>query len=156
MNDKIKSILQRFPNARRDDLIPILQQIQEEAGYLSEDSITAVGTFLNLPTSKIHGIATFYNQFSFIPLGKYHIRICRGTGCHVESGLNIVKELEKQLKVEAGEVTKDNLFSYELVSCLGACSKGPVISVNDTYYTRVSVQNIKDIIQSFRQKEEAL
>ena len=156
MNTKINTILQRFPNARREDLIPILQEIQEEAGYLSEEAITRVGAFLGLPTGKIYGIATFYNQFTFLPRGKYHLRVCRGTGCHVESGTALVREIEKQLKIQEGEISRDNLFSYEQVSCMGACSKGPVLSVNDIFYTGITPADIKTIIQSTRKKEETL
>jgi NADH-quinone oxidoreductase subunit E len=76
-------ILEKYPDASRDSLIPILQEFQETYGYLSRDAVVAIGQHLRLPASKIYGVATFYNQFRFQPLGKNHVQVCRGTACHV-------------------------------------------------------------------------
>src|SRR6056297_3040210 len=100
---RINSILKEFPNINRDSLIPILQKIQDEYGYLSEESINAIGKYLDLPTIKVYGLATFYNQFRFTPPGKYHIRVCDGTGCHLEGSGKTLKEIEKILNIEDGE-----------------------------------------------------
>ena len=91
-------ILDTYQEAGRDSLIPILQEIQDHEGWLSEASLTKVGKHLNLPVSKIYGVATFYNQFRFQPKGKYHIQICRGTACHVLGSSNVQTELEKLQK----------------------------------------------------------
>ena len=84
-NDRdINLILKEFQNLNRDSLIPILQKVQDVYGYLSEESISKIGRYLDLPTTKVYGLATFYNQFRFTPPGKYHIRVCDGTGCHMD------------------------------------------------------------------------
>jgi NADH:ubiquinone oxidoreductase subunit E len=96
MDDQTSVILARYPRGHRDCLIPILQDIQEEYGYLSESSVIEVGRYLGLPSSKIFGLATFYNQFRFEPRGRFHIRLCHGTSCHVTGAASeIIKELEK-------------------------------------------------------------
>ncbi len=148
--DQVEKILDRFPGARRDKLIPILQEIQNSYGYLTEDSIKRVGTHLKLPTSKIYGIATFYNQFSFIPKGKNHIRICHGSGCHVNGSAKLIRELEKMLQLKNGDTTKDGIFSLEVVACLGACSRSPLVEVNDEFYTFTDIPGLRNIIESFR------
>ena len=135
-------------------MIPILQEIQEKDGYLSEDAINKVGHSLKMPTSKIFGVATFYNQFRFEPLGKYHIQVCRGTACHVLGSATVLEEIEKQLKVKAGQTTRDKLFSIEVVACIGACGLAPVISINGEFHAKVTADSIKDIIAEYRNMEE--
>jgi NADH-quinone oxidoreductase subunit E len=146
----ISEILNKYENAGRDSLIPILQEIQENEGWLSENSLTEVGKFLKLPVSKIYGVATFYNQFRFQPKGKYHVQICRGTACHVLGSSNVLNELTKVLKLKPDETTKDGMFSLEVVACIGACGLAPVISINGKFYAKVTVNSIKEIIQSYK------
>ncbi|MCD4692601.1 MAG: NADH-quinone oxidoreductase subunit NuoE [Calditrichales bacterium] len=146
-------ILNKYKDAGRDSLIPILQEIQDNEGWLSETSLTEVGSYLNLPISKIYGVATFYNQFRFQPKGKYHIQICRGTACHVLGSSNVQKELEKIIKVKPDETTKDGLFSLEVVACIGACGLAPVISINGKFYAKVTTESIKDIIGSYKSEQ---
>ena len=132
-----------------------MQEIQEKQGWLSEESVNIVGNHLQLPVSKIYGVATFYNQFRFQPKGKYHIQICRGTACHVLGSLSVLKELEKHLKIKAEETTKDELFSIEVVACIGACGLAPVISINGKFYAKVTSESIKKIINDYRAKESS-
>lgn len=153
--DKTKKILEQYPDQGRDKLIPILQDIQEAYGYLSEEAIAEVAKYLHLPTSKIFGVATFYNQFRFEPKGKYHIQVCRGTACHVSGSAEVLSELQKVLNVEAGQTTKDGLFSLEVVACIGACGLAPVIAVNEKFHAKVAKDDIEDIIENYRKKEEA-
>ena len=87
----VREILDQHPHARRDSLIPILQEVQEARGYLSREAIVAIGEHLGLPASKIYGVATFYNQFRFQPQGKYHIQVCRGTACHVKGSAKVLE-----------------------------------------------------------------
>lgn len=146
---EIESILEKYPFVQRDNLIPILQEIQEEYGFLSEQSIVKVGKYLNMPTSKIYGLATFYNQFRFETIAKYHICICNGTSCHVNSNTRVIKEFKKLLNIDVGEITKDGNFGLEEVSCMGACGLGPVVKVNDTYYTSVGIKQVAEIIDYY-------
>ncbi len=150
MKEQINSILSKYPNAQRDGLIPILQDIQETIGYLSEDAIVLVSKQLNLPTSKIYGVATFYNQFRFSPVGKFHIQVCRGTACHVLGSATVLEEVQKTLKIKAGDTTKDGLFSIEVVACIGACGLAPVIAVNGEFHAKVTKESIQAIIKSYR------
>lgn len=138
----------------RSSLIPILQDIQSVYGYLPETALREVSEFVGIPMCSVYGVATFYNQFRLTPLGKYTIRICRGTACHVKSSANILTALETELGIKAGETTRDRLFTLETVACIGACSIAPVISINDEYYGRLNVQEIPKIINKYRKAEK--
>ncbi len=154
MDDQISHILARYPKGHREGLIPILQDIQEKFGYLTESSVSEVGRYLDLPSSKIFGLATFYNQFRFDPPGRYHISLCHGTSCHVTGTVEIIKELEKLLKIGPGQTTRDGTFSLELTACMGACHLAPLIRVNDNYHIKLEPGNIKDILDSYIEGEE--
>jgi NADH-quinone oxidoreductase E subunit len=154
MTTQIDEILKKYNNSGRDALIPLLQEIQESEGFLSEEAIVKTGKELRIPTSKIYGVATFYNQFRFEPKGKYHIQVCRGTACHVLGSLTVLQELEKTIKVKAGQTTRDGLFSIEVVACIGACGLAPVICVNGIFHANVTSQSIKEIVETYRSKEQ--
>lgn len=148
----IASILEKYHHSGRDALIPLLQEIQEAEGFLSKESVIEVGKMLDLPASKVYGVATFYNQFRFQPLGKFHIQVCRGTACHVKGSLAVLEALKQALEIEAGETTKDGLFSIEVVACIGACGLAPVISINGEFYANVSPDSVRDILDTLREK----
>ena len=150
---EIKEILDHHPDAGRDQLIPILQEVQDALGYLSREAVLAIGEHLNLPPSKIFGVATFYNQFRFHPQGKYHIQVCRGTACHVKGSGDVLDRLERELNVEAGQTTKDGLFSIEVVACIGACGLAPVISVNGEFHAKLTPDMVTDVLDQYRAKE---
>ena len=150
MNIDIDKVFQKFPNHRREDLIPILQKVQDELGYLSPDVITEVGSYLDISENKIYGVATFYDNFRFSPLGKFHFRLCHGTACHVAGASTILKELEKLLKINEGQTGEDGYFSLEVVSCMGACGLAPMIQVNDKFYTNLTLDSLKEIVVSIR------
>ncbi|MFW5804180.1 MAG: NADH-quinone oxidoreductase subunit NuoE [bacterium] len=154
MKSDIENIVEKFPGAGRDQLIPILQEMQEKFGYLSEEIIVAVGKHLSLPASKIYGVATFYNQFRFQPMGKYHIQVCRGTACHVLGSQTVLEKLQKQLGITAGQTTRDLMFSIEVVACIGACGLAPVLSINGEFYAKVTSDSITEIINNLRKEKE--
>ena len=154
--ENIRKVIAQHKNAGRDSLIPILQEIQDAEGYLSKESVVEVGKHLKLPTSKIYGVATFYNQFRFQAVGKYHIMVCRGTACHVKGSAAILSSLESELGVEAGNTTKDGLFSIEVVACIGACGLAPVISVNGEFYANLAPSDVKAVLNIYRDKEKGL
>ena len=155
MGVSLEDIFEKFPNRRREDMIPLLQAIQDNHGFLSEEIISAVGDYLRISVNKIYGVATFYDNFRFGPVGKFHIRLCHGTACHVAGGGSLLKELERILKISDGECDKQGLFSLEVVSCIGACGLAPLIEVNDMYYTNLDLQSLKELIESFREKENS-
>jgi NADH-quinone oxidoreductase subunit E len=152
---ELDQIIIKYKGCGRDSLIPLLQDIQENQGYLSEEAVRSVGETLELPSSKIYGVATFYNQFRFEPKGTYHIQVCRGTACHVLGSATVLQELENELKVKAGQTTSDRMFSLEVVACIGACGLAPVICVNGNFHAKVTAENIKGIISDYRTGEEA-
>jgi NADH-quinone oxidoreductase subunit E len=149
-------ILIDYKGKGRESLIPLLQEIQEEQGFLSKESFQEVGEFLDLPASKIYGVATFYNQFRFEPLGKFHIQVCRGTACHVLGSLTVLEELQKVLKIKPGQTTRDGLFSMEVVACIGACGLAPVICVNESFHAKVTQESIRQIIEDYKTREESI
>ena len=152
MND-VESVLRKFPRAGRDALIPILQEVQESMGYLSRDAVARISKHLNLPATKIYGVATFYNQFRFQPRGKYHFTVCRGTACHVKGSNRVLEMAEKMLKLKAGETSRDRMFSLETVACMGACGLSPVMNLNGEFYAKVTPQKLVKIIQECRETE---
>ena len=151
----LSDILAKFPNAGRDALIPILQEVQDTLGYLSRDMIAQVGAHLGLPTSKIYGVATFYNQFRFAALGKYHIQVCRGTACHVKGSAGVLDDIKQILKLQAGETSRDGLFSIEVVACIGACGLAPVIKVNDEFHAEMTTSKLDRVFKALKKEAES-
>lgn len=151
MNEQVRNILKNFPSGSTDSLIPILQEIQSDLGYLSEDSLIQVGSYLSIPTSRIYGVATFYNQFRFEPVGKYHFMVCRGTACHVLGSATVLETLEKELKIKAGHTSRDGMFSIEVVACIGACGLAPVICVNGKFYAKVTPESLIKIVDEYKE-----
>ncbi len=154
MKDDVDMILKERAGAGRDQLIPILQEIQEKEGYLSQDSVVKVGRHLQMPASRIYGVATFYNQFRFEPLGKYHIQVCRGTACHVLGSATVLEKMQDILKIRPGQTSRDGLFSLEVVACIGACGLAPVICINGEFHAKVDADSIATIIENCRKTEE--
>ena len=145
-----ENIIENYPAGDRSCLIPLLQDIQSEYGYLPEEILSRVSDFIEMPFASVYGVATFYNQFRLTPLGKYVIRVCRGTACHVKNSANVLIALEAELEIKAGCTTRDKIFTLETVACIGACSIAPVINVNEEYYGRLTVQEIPKIIKKYR------
>lgn len=148
----VTEILAQYPSAGRDQLIPILQQVQEAEGFLSREAMEAIGTHLGLPASKVYGVATFYNQFRFQPLGKYHCQVCRGTACHVKGSGRVLDALQQQLAVEPGQTTRDGMFSLEVVACIGACGLAPVITLNGEFYASVTPDSAGKIVKQCKKE----
>jgi NADH-quinone oxidoreductase subunit E len=150
MEQTLETILEQYPAAGRDKLIPILQEAQELKGYISREAVVTIGRHLGLPASKIYGVATFYNQFRFEPTGRYHIQVCRGTACHVKGSARILSAVTDELKIQPGRTTRDGLFSIEVVACIGACGLAPVVSINGEFHARLSPEDIPGLLNSYR------
>lgn len=133
-------------------MIPLLQQIQEEFGYIPEEGIRPIANALRLFPSQVQGVITFYAQFSLVPKGKYVIRVCRGTACHVKGGMSILRVLRHQLGIDEGETTPDYKFTLETVACLGACFLAPTMMINRIYYGRLSPPKISTILREYGRK----
>jgi NADH:ubiquinone oxidoreductase subunit E len=148
----IDELVSRYKQGVPESLLSLLQEIQDEFGFLNEEAIVKVGQHLNLPASKVYGIATFFDQFRFVSQGHFHLRVCRGTACHMNGSASVLKEVEKILKIKEGTTSRDGYFSLEAVSCMGACSNGPVINVNGEFHNAVNMQGIASIIEQLRKK----
>lgn len=153
MEAQVQEILKRYPLAGRDQLIPILQDVQDKEGYLSEQAVAEVANHLDLPASKVYGVATFYNQFRFAPKGKYHIMLCRGTACHVKGSAKLLEAVQNHLKLEAGKTSRDRLFSLEVVACMGACGLAPVVNINGEFHAKATPMKVLKILDEIRRKE---
>ena len=147
--EPLDEILESMPKAGDCDLIPILQKIQAVYGYLPPNVLTAVSNRTGIAASRIYGVATFYEQFHLEPHGRHTIRCCRGTACHVKGGRDIIRAIRKILGVEEGETTKDMLFTFETVACLGTCFLGPVMMVDNDYYGHLAPNKVKYILERY-------
>jgi NADH-quinone oxidoreductase subunit E len=145
----LDEVIRKYP-ASREHLISILQEVQGAFGYLSRESIDRISGYLNLPSSKIFGVATFYNQFKLNAPGRIQIQVCRGTACHVKGSLDLLETLKRLIGIDVGETTKDGLFSLETVACLGGCSIAPVITANGKFYGRLDKKRLEELVEGFR------
>jgi NADH-quinone oxidoreductase subunit E len=143
------AVIRKYP-ASREHLISILQEVQDEYGYLSRESIDRISRYLRLPSSKIFGVATFYNQFKLNAPGRIQIAICRGTACHVKGSLDLLDTLKRLLGIEVGQTSKDGLFSLETVACLGCCSIAPVLMANGVFFGRLDKKSVEELVTRFR------
>lgn len=134
---------------KKSDLIPLLQEIQSEFGYISQELMQQVSRFTGVPESEIYGVATFYTQFRFTPKGKKHISVCTGTACHVTGAKQIIEGIERYLNIKEGETTKDREYSLESVGCLGCCSLAPAAMVNDEIKSKLSLRRINKLFKEY-------
>lgn len=145
---QLEQLLTKYRD-QKGALIPVLQQAQEIYGYLPEDVLRRIGQALNIPISKIYGVVTFYAQFHLKPRGKYVIRVCQGTACHVRGGSTVLKEIQNLLQIKDGETTPDLKFTLESVACLGACGLAPVMMVNDDTHGRLTKDSVAKILAQY-------
>ncbi|MBI4712637.1 MAG: NADH-quinone oxidoreductase subunit NuoE [Planctomycetes bacterium] len=147
---KIDQIIKRFPPHESNLLIPILQSVQEEFGYIPPESVKLISRHSKVSRNKIYGVLTFYAQFATTPRGKYVVRPCRGTACHVRGSASVIRYLKSKLKVEDGYTTTDNKFTLETVACLGACFLAPTMMVNHDYYGNLNDKKVEEILKTYR------
>lgn len=150
----VSAVLAAHPEARRDSLIPILQEVQEREGYLSPAAVRQIARHLHLPASKVFGVATFYNQFRFKPVGRHHIQVCRGTACHVKGSAAVLDALTQELTILAGDTTPDGDFSIEVVACIGACGLAPLLCVNGAFYGDMCPKKTRRMLEDYRERLE--
>ncbi|MDI3533780.1 MAG: NADH-quinone oxidoreductase subunit [Thermosediminibacterales bacterium] len=136
------------------ELVSILQEIQEEYRYLPEEILNYIATAMGISPSKVFGVATFYENFSLEPKGKYIIKVCDGTACHVKNSMDLLNALQKKLKLKDGQkTTKDMMFTLETASCLGACGLAPVMVINEEVYGKVTPEKAEKIIDEIMKRE---
>lgn len=149
---KVNEIIQKY-EAKKQNLIAILQKVQEEYRYLPEEILTYIATTMGLSPASVYGVATFYSQFSLNPKGKYEIKVCDGTACHVRKSMPVLNAIKQKLKITGETITTDDLkFSVETVSCLGACGLAPVVVINEKVYPQMTPDAISIIIDKLQQE----
>ncbi len=151
--EKVEEIVASFPE-KKGALIPALQAIQKEFGYLPRPALEVLSSSLRVPLSTIFGVATFYAQFHLQPRGKHIIRVCMGTACHVRGGKRLLETLENELGVEAGGTTEDLNFTLDEVACIGACGLAPAVMVDDETYGRLTPDKLTEVLNQYRKGKE--
>jgi NADH-quinone oxidoreductase subunit E len=151
MEEKVREIVQGY-GGDRSYLVPIMQDVQKELGYLSREALTAISANLGVPVSRVYEVATFYKAFSLKPKGRHHISLCMGTACHVRGAELIAGNVTDLLKIKDGETTDDLEYSYETVGCLGACALGPVIVVDGDYHGEMNIAKTTKLLKKLGKK----
>lgn len=149
---EMDALLRGFGREQKD-LTRILHMVQAEYGYIPAPAVRRIAEHLNTTESEVYGVLTFYKAFRLRPRGKYLVTVCQGTSCHVRGGAGVFEEMKKKLGVEPGGTTPDRLFSLDTVNCLGCCAIGPTVVVNGTYYSQVSVEDVRSIVAAYRKKK---
>ncbi len=145
--DKIKETLSKYPE-KEASLLPILHIAQEQFSFISQDVIELVALTLDINSSRVKEVATFYTMYNKKSVGKYHIQLCKNISCSLRGSSQIKEQLEKILNIKVGETTSDGKFTLNTVECLGACGTAPVMQINDKYYESLTPENLKAIIDS--------
>jgi len=153
VKEKVDAILAKYTD-RGGMLIGALQDIQTEFNYLHQGALMHMAAAADIPLSRLYAVARFYHGFSLEPRGKFIIRVCLGTACHLKGGGVIADAVGRELGIEHGETTKDMRFTLERVNCLGACALAPVVTVNNKYYGKMTVSKMKQLIEQCAEKPE--
>lgn len=152
MRVKIDEIVMKH-GSNQSSIITILQEIQGKFRYLPEEVLEYIANKMDISPSKLYGIATFYENFSLKPKGKYVIKICDGTACHVRKSIPILNALQKELGLDNKKnTTEDLLFTIETVSCLGACGLAPVLNINDKVYGKMTPESTVELLNKLREE----
>ncbi|MBC8440108.1 MAG: NADH-quinone oxidoreductase subunit NuoE [Deltaproteobacteria bacterium] len=144
MEERLEKILSCY-EGKNIELIPILQQVQTELGYLPEEAMCKVARFVGVPESRVYGVATFYEQFRFTPMGKNKVTVCRGTACHVRGAQRILEEIENKLDIKEGQTTQDLSYTLETAACIGCCALAPCVMVNDDVKAKLTIKNVESL-----------
>ena len=149
--ERAEAIIDAY-GCEQSNLIAIMQEIQGEYKYLSEGALTLIAEKLGISTAKVYSVATFYENFSLEAKGRHIIKLCDGTACHIRGSANLLSGIERLLGIQAGETSADGQFSLELVNCLGSCALAPVMVVDDTYYGKVTMERLPEILAQYREE----
>ncbi len=151
---KINEICDRYVN-ERTPLMMILSDIQKEYGYIPLEVQEVVSKKTGISVAEIYGVVTFYSFFSLKPKGKYVIGVCLGTACYVKGAQQIIDKFSELIGVKPGETSKDGLFTLDALRCIGACGIAPAVTINGKVYPKLTVDQVKTIVEEYRSKEEA-
>lgn len=151
--DKLQSIIANH-QGEKWGLIPLLQEVQENFGYIPPESIEPIAEGMKLFPSQVQGVVTFYSGFALEPKGKYVLKVCRGTACHVKGSRSILRLMQKELDLKEGQTSEDNRFTLETVACLGACFLAPTMLVNQTYFGKLAPAKVTSILNEYKQDQK--
>jgi NADH:ubiquinone oxidoreductase subunit E len=146
---ELDTIIEEDFNNDKENLIMIIQEIQRRYNYLPDPALKYLAISIGVPLSQIYGVATFYSTFSLEPRGRNIISICLGTACHVRGGERVRERIEGSLNLKDGETTDDMRFTLETVRCIGCCSLGPVVKINEDMYGNISSDQVDKIIDQY-------
>ena len=147
----VGEVLGHHKNAKKN-LIPLLQEVQATLGYLPRKALQEIAEFLKMSDVEVWGVATFYNQFRFVPLGRCHTTVCMGTACHLAGGRLILDALERELGIKVGETAEDGNFSLERVACIGCCMLAPVVVIKDKIHPRMTPFKVEEALVEHKQE----
>jgi len=153
ISDDTRRIISKF-GARKGNLIPILQKVQHQLGYLPREAMVEIGGFLNIPAIDVFSVVTFYNQFRLNPPGKHSIRVCLGTACHMKGGYITLDAWKRRLGIDRGETTPDREFDLDTVACIGCCTMAPVTAVDEKPQGKVEPTKVDGILLAFKHKQK--
>jgi NADH-quinone oxidoreductase subunit E len=148
MSEILQTVLKKHQRGR-DALIPILQDVQKELGYISEESVRAISRYLRMSENEIFGVSSFYAQFRFTEPGRHSVKVCLGTACHVRGGANLLDSLEVGLNVKCGDTTGDRRFDLDRVACLGCCALSPVVQIDDKIFSKITVNKLTELLKYY-------
>ena len=150
--DKLDAIIAKH-RGEKWGLIPLLQEIQEQFGYIPPETIEPVAGAMKLFPSQVQGVITFYAGFTLKPKGKYVLKVCRGTACHVKGSRSILRSMQKELGLKEGETSPDYQFTLETVACLGACFLAPAMLVNHNYFGKLAPPKVTSILEQYKKRK---
>jgi len=145
VKEKLDELLSHY-SGKREELIPILQEAQEQFRYLPLEVMREIAKFLRMPDSAVFGVSTFYAQFKLVPSGKRIVRVCRGTACHVRGGARILREVERRLGIKPGKTTDDWEYTLETVACIGACALAPTMTLDKETHGQMTTKKVAEVL----------
>lgn len=152
--DNLQQIFTRY-RGEKTELISILQEIGKTFGYLPQDAMLGLAGFLQISPSTVYGVATFYNQFRFTPIGRHPVKVCMGTACHMKGGKLVTEAMERELDIKVGDCTPDGEFSLDRVACIGCCVLAPVIVIGDDTHAKMSPFKVEEVLALLKEKNTA-
>ena len=152
-DEEMNSILEKYSNDK-SNLIQILNEVQENYGYIPKYSQISISEYLDIPLAEIYGVITFYARFTLKPKGKYNVAVCLGTACFVKGSEKVLDKAKEILKIDVGETTTDGKFSLEATRCIGACGLAPVFTVNEEVYGKATPELMEKVIEEYKNKED--
>jgi len=151
LTDYIQSVF--IPEHPQSALISILHEAQERYGFLSNEVMEHVAQITQVPAAEIYGVATFYGYFKLIPQGKHRLSVCMGTACYIRGAAKLLEIIEDELDIKPGETSEDNMFTLDETRCIGACGLAPIITVDEDVFGRIEPEQVKGILEDYRNRE---